>query len=213
MKKIKDKRKTVSIVLNALILLFEAIGFAMGISAEMFVYYTNLSNLIAAAVTLLFLACLLFGFKGKFLKIVSWLKYVAACMTTVTFAVVACILVPMQGVKMLYMGNFYCFHMICPILMLISFVFFEQTDLDKKKAYIGIVPTLIYAAVAVVCNCIGILDGPYPFLRVTKQPIYMSLIWCVVVLGIAWLIAYLLMKFHQKNLKPISEKQQKTDGI
>lgn len=121
------------------------------------------------------------------------------CMMTVTLVVVICILAPMQGVQSLYSGNLYYFHLACPILLLISFVFFERIKLDRKKVYIGMAPTLIYAAIAIVCNCVGAWNGPYPFLKVREQPIYMSCIWGIVVLGGAWLIAYLLMRLRRYN--------------
>lgn len=121
-------------------------------------------------------------------------------MTTITLSVVVCILAPMQGVQMLYSGNFLAFHLICPILMLVSFLFFDPTIMSgRKNIWLGIVPTLIYAVAAVICNCIGVLDGPYPFLKVREQPIYMSLLWGVVVLGAAWLIAYMLLRLKRQK--------------
>lgn len=187
-------KKIIVLVLNALILLCEIRGFMMGISAEMFIYYTNLSNLMAAIACLLMVINFFCGFDERLHKAIVKVKYVATCMTTVTLLVVLCILVPMQGIRMLYSGNFLYFHLVCPILMLASFLFFENIKLEQKAVGVGVAPTLIYAVVTVVCNCLGILDGPYPFLRVRNQPIYMSIIWAIVVLGIAWLIAYLLMK-------------------
>lgn len=194
------KRKRASIILNLLILICEIAGFAMGISAEMFVYYTNLSNFIAVVACLLVLLELFCGFGGRFGKAVWGLKYMATCMTTVTLSVVACILVPMQGIQMLYSGNFLAFHLICPILMLISFLLFDPTAKSgRKNIWLGVAPTLIYAATAVICNCIGVLDGPYPFLKVREQSVYMSFFWGVVVLGIAWLIAYMLLRLRRKK--------------
>lgn len=197
MKITESKRKTAVIACNVLILIFELIGFGMGITIDMFVYYTNLSNLAAALSCVLVLLEMSGRFGEKPGAAVSWFKYIAVCMTTVTLLVVLFILAPMQGMQMLYMGNFFSFHLICPVLMLVSFLFFEKLKLDSRKIYIGVLPTLCYAAVTILCNCIGILDGPYPFLRVREQPLYMSVIWCVVVLGIAGLIACLLMKFRK----------------
>lgn len=200
--KIGRGRKRAALLSNACILFCEIIGFAKGISAGMFVYYTNLSNLIAAAACFLALWELLVGFGGSFARVVWGLKYIAVCMTTVTLSVVVCILVPMQGFQMLYSGNFLAFHLVCPILMLVSFLFLEPTAApSRKKIFLGIAPTLLYAFITVLCNCLGVLDGPYPFLRVREQPIYMSFVWGMIVLGIAWLIAYMLLRLqaHKAN--------------
>lgn len=132
-------RKRASILLNALILVCEVASFAAGISAEMFVYYTNLSNFIAAVACFLSLLELFCGFGGRFGKAVWSLKYMATCMTTVTLLVVVCILVPMQGVQMLYSGNFLAFHLICPILMLVSFLLFDSaTTSGRKNIWLGV---------------------------------------------------------------------------
>ena len=37
-----------------------------------------------------------------------------------------------------------------------------------------------------------VVEGPYPFLRVYEQPVYMSIIWVIVILGSAYGIAFLL---------------------
>lgn len=192
----KEKRNRAAIACNVLILIFEILGFSMGVSPEMFIYYTNLSNLAAAIACLAVLLAMSGRFGEKMEKAAYRLKYTAVCMTTVTFAVVVCILVPMQGVQMLYRGNFLSFHLLCPVMMLLSFLFFDPIGPEREKGFTGMLPTLLYAAAAIVCNCLGVLDGPYPFLKVREQPVYMSVLWCAVILGIAWLIAYLLKRFR-----------------
>lgn len=194
----------------------------------MFIYYTNLSNLVTL-IAAVFFAIMLISRGGKetgektgeqgaagkcragerpaetnkvgkdtagnsiLVRAAAWLKYLAACMTTVTFLVVVCILVPMQGIEMLYSGNFLYFHLICPLLQLFSFLFFDPVHIEKKKAFPGVLPTLLYAAVTVLCNLLGVLEGPYPFLMVRSQPVWLSAVWCVVILGLSYLIAYLLL--------------------
>lgn len=190
-----NKFKTLAI--NLIIILFEILGFSRGVQGDMFVYYTNLSNLAALIACVVFIAGFLFG--GKVQKISIWLKYLATCMTTVTIVVVIGILVPMQGIQMLYYGEFLYFHLICPVLMLISFLFFDGGNIPLKKAYIGMLPTAVYGVTAVIANCVGVLTGPYPFLMVRNQPVYMSVLWFVLILGIAYLVAYIVLRFRRKK--------------
>lgn len=193
---------THSRTLNLIIVVLEILGFIQGVSLNMFIYYTNLSNLIAL------MACLFFLYvsiskKESLRNIAGIFKYIATCMTSLTFVVVLCILVPMQGIQMIYQGNFVYFHLLCPILMGISFVFFDDIQLDTNKSLFGLIPTLIYAIIAIVCNLIGVLVGPYPFLMVTKQPVYMSILWCVVVIGLAYGMAYFLLR-KKKRMNHVS---------
>lgn len=178
--------------INIAIIIFEIIGFAQGIHASMFIYFTNLSNLVALAV------CVTELFISN--RHVRSARYMATCMTTLTMLVVIFILVPMQGVQMLYRGNFLCFHLICPLLMLVSFIMSDDRyeKISVKTIGLGMAPALVYAAVTIVLNCVGVLVGPYPFLVVKNQPVFVSVIWGVVVLGIAGAIAAGLIKLHQR---------------
>lgn len=205
--KMKTKGEGGALALNAVILFFEILGFSQGIDLQMFVYYTNLSNLIAMTAAALMVIGLLGSSRangrGRLLRIALWYKYMAACMTTVTLIVVVCILVPMQGIGMLYQGNFLYFHLICPLLMLFSTIWMDPAEnaaqgITLQKLLLGLASTLIYAAVTITANCIGVLEGPYPFLMVRSQPVYMSVIWAVVVLGIAFAIAYGILRLKRR---------------
>lgn len=46
-----------------------------------------------------------------------------------------------------------------------------------------------YLAAAVILNILRVMEGPYPFLLVYAQPWYLSVLWCVVILGIAAILA------------------------
>lgn len=199
MKITRTKKESRFLFFTVLTLLFELWGFSLDVHPEMFIYYTNLSNLIALLSCLLTLGTHFFFPEGSFARFASLLRYVATCMTTVTMLVVVCVLVPMQGIKMLYQGNFFCFHLVCPALMLSSFLSCKETLFSKKQAYIGTLPTLLYGTAALVANCLGILNGPYPFLMVRNQPVYVSVFWCVAVFGIAYGVAAFLLQMQRKS--------------
>lgn len=168
----------------------------MGLNDTWYLYFTNLSNLFALLSTCFYVYAFHYS---KYLRIASLLKYMSVCVTTLTFLVVAFILVPMQGLQMFYMGNFIFFHVICPILLFISFFKIDTYDLRSNDYKYGILPTLLYASIVLVLNILKVIEGPYPFLMVYKQPIYMSMIWVVVIIGIAIVISKLLLKMiHPK---------------
>ena len=53
-------------------------------------------------------------------------------------------------------------------------------------------PTLVYGAALGCLNGLGMVDGPYPFLRVLAQPPLASALWALAISGGAALIAWLI---------------------
>lgn len=183
-----------SIILNIVIIFCEILGLCMGLNESWYLYYTNLSNIFALVATCLYVISLVMH---KCEMIMIQFKYMATCMTTLTFLVVACVLVPMQGLQMFYLGNFIFFHVICPILLFVSFIFIDSKIIKVKIRWMtGILPTSIYACIILCLNILKIIEGPYPFLMVYQQPIYMSIIWIFVIIGIAMLVSKLLLKMN-----------------
>lgn len=195
-----------SLACDAPIVLFAAIGVWRHYARDgwaMFQYYTLCSNLF------LMLACALRAWYGGTIlaggryHVPSWakvLKYLAVCMTSVTFCVVLLILVPMAGgVRAIpyyfFSGAMICHHLLCPALGFVSFVFFDGDGLsDPRLTLWALVPTLVYAAVTTALNVLGALYGPYPFLRVREQSIYISAVWYAAICAMAWVLAYLVWK-------------------
>jgi hypothetical protein len=73
-----------------LVIILELLGFRISIADrkwKIFAYYTQISNLITLASSLIFL----------FTDSAPWLRYTSACMLTMTFIVTACILAPFGG--------------------------------------------------------------------------------------------------------------------
>ena len=60
--------------------------------------------------------------------------------------------------------------------------------------YISLLPTAVYAVCSTTGNALKIMNGPYPFLRVYEQPLYMSVIWFVLILSLAYIIALVIYK-------------------
>ena len=58
-------------------------------------------------------------------------------------------------------------------------------------------PTFVYAAIVLVLNFAKTLTGPYFFLEVYENPWYMSIVWVVVVLGMAALLSWLLLLINR----------------
>ncbi len=208
----QTKTAQTAFILNVAIVALEAVGFAITFArpdgADYLKYYTQESNLLLLAACFVAAMFQWPAFRhGR--DIPAWvrlLKYVATCCIAVTLAVVIFVLspseVPARGCAgyfdTLWGGTNFYFHFVCPILGIVNFIFFEKnSDFRPTVALLALLPTVLYAAIAMGLNIARLTVGPYFFLHVYEQPIYMSLIWCVVVLGGAYALAYALYRANR----------------
>ena len=214
------KRMIVSIIFNILIIIMEIISAVMGFLLRWneyrfraFLFYTQDSNLFAliACSVMVFsqLRCL-----GKNQAIpsknVQRAKYMATCALSLTFLVVLFVLIPLAGLDSfsdkLFSDTKLYHHFLCPVLTVISFLCFEDYhDLTAKDASYAMIPTACYAVIMIVLNILHIVDGPYPYLRVYNQPVYMSVFWCFIILGGAYAIARILLFINHRIMKGAKE--------
>lgn len=197
------KKKDVSLILNILIIIFELIGFIVTIKVNSrisYEFFTEDSNILMLFSSLLFVIYLLLN-----KKIPSWLKqfkYLSTVCLTLTFFVVLLILAPMYNFNygyMLFHQSMLYQHLICPILSIVTFIFFDDLrDYNKRDNFIGISFTLVYAIVLIVLNLINVIEGPYPFLMVRNQSLLASLIWLITIPGLSYFFAYGLRRLNHK---------------
>lgn len=190
---------------NALIVLFEVIALILSLKdqgLENFLFYTQDSNYLAMAASLLFCIYALKKLQGKG-DIPKWVysfRYITVSCLMVTFFVVLFVLMPMMDENpffMLYGGSMLYQHTLCPVLSAFSFFVFEITDkLPKKEIVKALIPTLSYALISFILNICKVTEGPYFFLMVYAQPWYASVIWCIVILGIAGFLASVVRMIH-----------------
>lgn len=92
------------------------------------------------------------------------------------------------------------FHTLCPILAFLSFTNFESHEIEEKKDCIRATYfTIIYAIILIILNIINVVEGPYPFLRVQENPIWMSIIWFIVTVGGSYLLSKAISKIKIKK--------------
>ena len=190
------KKRKIALILNIIILLLELIGFGYtlykshSIAVE---YYTNDSNLITMITSFLFIV-----FYRKKKEFIKDLRLLSTTLLTVTLLVVLFILCPMYNFNyklLMFTDTFFIYHTLCPILSIISYIFFEE---GSKKKYLGLLFTIIYSLILIILNILKVVKGPYPFLEVVNQSIMMSIIWCILILGGSYIIGFSLYKLNKK---------------
>ena len=154
-------------ILNFLIFIFEIIAFykarKRGSFAKSFIFYTQISNLIAL------IASVLLVIMGQH-RVVEILRLLATSLLAMTFVVTACILAPASGkVKdLLFKGSSLFHHFLIPVLSVISYRFAEDRA-PMVWIWLPVAVTLIYGLTMVFLNSRGRVDGPYPFFRVKEN--------------------------------------------
>ena len=119
-------------------------------SLGMFKFFTVQSNLLMGIVSLIYIIKQINLLNKKIVKLPSWcsiLKLTSTTAVTLTFVVVFLYLAPLtgKGVKPLLMNSNLFFHLLIPILSIITFIFFERNkDIKFKDNLISIIPVALY---------------------------------------------------------------------
>ena len=209
------KFQIISLILNLSIFIMEIIGLSLSISNHglaLFQFYTEDSNIFAMLVSGIYSIFIIINLKNNTNAFPTWvrlIKYMSVCCLTVTFIVVIFVLAPMAGDNgykfMLFSSSMLYHHFLCPIVAFLSFVGFESTtSLKKIYTLYALIPTCLYAGITIILNIAKVLTGPYPFLRVYEQPIYMSILWCIIILGTAFILALLIRIVSNAIFKKVS---------
>lgn len=206
------KNETLALIANIAIIVLGIIGIVQSYdvySNRMFVYYTLDSNVLCVVSSTLFVVFMLIKKSQKDMPApVMKLRYASTCCLAITF-VVAITLLSIMG-EGTYIENliaktirqpFIYHHLLCPIISFISFIKFEGDRRLNKKVTIwwAIVPTIIYGLILIGLNVANIVDGPYPFLRINAQPIYMTALYVILILVCNYFISRFILLFNQMN--------------
>ena len=215
-------RKLIILIVNAVLVIMEFIGLVLMVELYKsynlhpfgwYKYYTQLSNIFSMLVALgivIFTARDLIKNTDNTPKTIRLLKFSSACCLVETFLVTMFVLAPMGMMggffPLMFEGPNLYHHFLCPIVSVLSLCILEKGEkITLKHCVYSMVPTLVYGVVAVILNLTKVWHGPYPFLYVYEQPVYMSIIWAVVILGGAFAIT-ILVKFLA-NLHLIKRKE------
>lgn len=176
MKKIRIQN-TVSLFLNALnfaLVLISILWFFSGAGSTgggnmrtggtgCFRFFTNDSNILCALVSLAMIPFNIRSIrtgKPSIPRSMTILKYIGTAAVTLTMAVVVVFLGPTQGYGKMYSDVCLELHLICPLLAIISFCFFERTNsLTRRDALFALLPTFLYGTTYLI---LVVFAGKWP---------------------------------------------------
>ncbi len=158
------------VVLGVVVMLtgFQFMGEELILSArkiEAFRFFTVDSNILAGVASLIFAVYEIGCVKGKFTKIpraVIVLKYVATVGVALTMFTVIFFLAPFvaKSYPMMFKNSNLFFHLIVPLVSLVSFLFFEpMPHFSRRTVLWGPLPMFVYSVFYTINALLHIEDG------------------------------------------------------
>lgn len=216
-----DKKQKIALVLNIIIFVMAVVGsiFCFGeiyIVAtkpiehgfKLFKFFTVQSNVLAGITSLLYIIFLLRENKTKkaIPKTINILRYIATVDLIITFLVVALFLgfIVEEGYFSMYTNANFFYHFAIPVLNLISFVFYENTQkLKLKDTLWGISHLTLYAIfyLTVVCSHFnnGSVDLYYDWYAFAQKGLAIAFVCGAVVFGLGYCVSYILYRIKNKR--------------
>ena len=126
----------------------------------------------------------------------------ATSAVTLTFVTTLVFLTPQYGFYALYNNTNLFFHLLVPVLAVISYIFFENDLLERKDAKFGIIPMFLYSIFYTTNILIHLNNGgltvKYDFYGFLRGNIYNMFISIPVMIIVAYLISLILILLNMK---------------
>lgn len=187
---------------NILLIVLASLGLYFSIvDKNAFLYYSDNAGMFALSSSIIYVIVVLTKKEPNFLSLA--LRYVST----------ACLLLTLVGTFYVatttgenYLDSFikgsHLFNnLLCPIVSFVSFTLFEgDRRLNKKKTiWYALIPTVIYGIIMLVCNLTNTFTGPYPFMMINDNPVYVTVIVVIVTIVLNYVIGRFLLLSNQKH--------------
>ena len=200
----------IALILNIIAFVLGCVGIIVRVVRDIpdfWLYYTQLSNVVAVISSAMFIA-----FRSsrneKLRAVVRGVRYLSASALTMTFIVVMCIFIPFGDTpvmvsRLLGHVNGFLHHLVCPVISVTSYVFFERGVRSWKGLLIPFAGTAVYAFTVYTLNFLRLAPAPYPFFEVYEHPVWELVAWffglMALITGIAVVIKIANNKFGDND--------------
>ena len=207
---INNKKIILAFVTNIIIVLLEIFGLILSVKRhglKVFHYYTENSNYLTLIISLIFCINCIYSLisKKQINTTIIILRFISTTCLTITLLVVLFILIPMfpnTAIFMLFRDSNLYQHTLCPLISIISFLFFENDfKLNKKSIFLATLPTIVYGLIFITLNLFKVVIGPYPFFYVYEIPWYSSIMWLSIILFGSIIISIVLFAIYNRHSK------------
>ena len=194
-----SKKESSALIANIILVILGVLGIykvVTVVGGNIFRYFTVDSNILGLLSSILFVLFMIMKRSQQEIPyFVMVFRYMASVAMFITFVVVFAYLAPVRiwipdgsyldNLKVLLLKDDMLYqHFLCPVISLVSFIFFEgDRRLNKKKTVLfSLLPTLVYGIPMLVMNMLNIVEGPYPFFRISEAPLINSIVMICIIL-------------------------------
>ncbi|MCI6697098.1 MAG: hypothetical protein MR457_06665 [Solobacterium sp.] len=187
---------------NILLIVLAGLGLFFSIvDKNAFLYYSDNAGMFALSSSIIYVIVVLTKKEPNFLSLA--LRYVSTTCLVLTL-VGTFYVATTTGENYLdsfIKGSRLFNNLLCPIVSFVSFTMFEgDRRLNKKKTiWYALIPTVIYGIIMLVCNVSNTFTGPYSFMMINDNPVYVTVIVFIVTIILNYVIGRFLLLSNQKH--------------
>ena len=195
---------------NILLIVLASLGLYFSIvDKNAFLYYSDNAGMFALSSSIIYVIVILTKKEPNFLSLA--LRYVSTTCLVLTL-VGTFYVATTTGENYLdsfIKGSHLFNNLLCPIVSFVSFTLFEgDRRLNKKKTiWYALIPTVIYGVIMLVCNVTNTFTGPYSFMMINDNPVYLTVIVFIVTIILNYVIGRFLLLSNQKQYPRIKKYQ------
>ena len=169
-----------------------------------FKFFTVDSNVFMGIISLIFSVYeyKLINKKIEIPKILYILKLMSTLGVTITFLITLLYLAPFyeNGFLVLYKNSNLFFHLIVPLLSLITFVFFEKSDkIEFRETFYGLIPFILYSIFYVLNILLNEKTIKYDFYNFTNNGKNSIVVALIVIMIFVYLIDLIIWFLNRKR--------------
>lgn len=187
---------------NILLIVLAGLGLYFSIvDKNAFLYYSDNAGMFALSSSIIYVIIVLAKKEPNFLCLA--LRYVStACLVlTLVGTFYVATTTGENYLDSFIKGSHLFNNLLCPIVSFVSFTLFEgDRRLNKKKTiWYALIPTVIYAIIMLVCNVSNTFTGPYSFMMINDNPVYVTVVVFIVTIILNYVIGRFLLLSNQKH--------------
>ena len=187
---------------NILLIVLAGLGLYFSIvNKNAFLYYSDNVGMFALSSSIIYVIIVLAKKEPNFLCLA--LRYVStACLVlTLVGTFYVATTTGENYLDSFIKGSHLFNNLLCPIVSFVSFTLFEgDRRLNKKKTiWYALIPTVIYGVIMLACNVSNTFTGPYTFMMINDNPVYLTVIVFIVTIILNYVIGRFLLLSNQKH--------------
>lgn len=196
------KNNKLALASNIVLIVLAGLGLYFSlVDKNAFLYYSDNAGMFTLTASILYVIIVLIKKEPTFLCLA--LRYVStACLVLTLVATFYVATTTGENYLDSFIKGSHLFNnLLCPIVSFISFTMFEgDRRLNKKKTiWYALIPTVIYGIIMLVCNVSNTFTGPYSFMMINDNPVYVTVIVFIVTIILNYVIGRFLLLSNQKH--------------